>query len=164
MHQNEGFEGFGMFCFVWLVVINVWKSNTQREKYFQVITEGMTKQISSSFLVIASIKASELEIVGRKYFTVYFNGTQGLILFCTKKNCHAYKYKVTNNDWNKPRKGLEPELMKVPVWPLFYPVLKQKCGLISNLPAGSCCSLKEGNIYIWQIAFFIQVFWKSNAV
>lgn len=51
---------------------------------------------------------------------------------------------MTNNDQDKPRKGLEPELMKVPMWPLFYFVCKQKCALISNVPAGSAVHLKTG--------------------
>lgn len=60
LHQNEGFGGFRGF------LINVSKSNTlrDRDKCFQEICERMTKQISSSFLVIASMKASELEILG----------------------------------------------------------------------------------------------------
>jgi len=74
----------------------------------------MTKQISSLFLVIASMKATELEIIRWKSLTVYVKHTERWILFCTKQNCHAYKYKVTNNDRDKPRKGLEPELMEVP--------------------------------------------------
>lgn len=104
----------------------------------------MTKQISSSFLVIASMKLTELETVGRKSFTVYVKHTESWILFCTKENCHAYKYKTANNDRDKPRKGLEPELMKVPMWPPFYLVSKQKCALIFNLPAGSVVHLKKG--------------------
>lgn len=64
LHQNEG---FGFVLLVWFgFEINVRKSNTlrDREKWFQEISEGMAKQISSSFLVIASMKAAELEIIG----------------------------------------------------------------------------------------------------
>lgn len=50
---------------------------------------------------------------------------------------------MTNNDQNKPRKGLEPELMKVPTWSLFYSACKQECALISYLPPGSSGHLKK---------------------
>lgn len=149
LHPNEGFGGFRVF------LINVWKSNTLRdwEKCFQEICERMTKQISSSFLVIASMQASELELLGWKSFTVYFKHTQGLILFCTKENCHTYKYKVTNNDHNKPRKGLEPELMKVPMWPLFYPVSKQKSAYVALILPCLQAEMRFNLIYLLGLLF-----------
>lgn len=65
----------------------------------------MTKQISSSFLLISSINVTELEIIGWKSFTVYVKHIHGWILFCTKQNCHAYKYKVTSNVRDKAETG-----------------------------------------------------------
>lgn len=45
----------------------------------------MTKQISSSFLAVASVKTAELKVIGWKSFTVYFKHTQGWLGFCTKR-------------------------------------------------------------------------------
>lgn len=70
-------------------------------KYIQEISEGTTKQISSSFLLIAFINVTELQIIWWKSFTVYIKHTQGWILFCTQQNCHAYKSKVTSSDRDK---------------------------------------------------------------
>lgn len=116
-----------LFIVFWGFLVDVWKSTTLTVKenvFRKCLNEWMIKQISSSFLVIASVKTAELEVIGWKSFTVYFKQTQGWLLFCTKENCHAYKYKVTNNDQNRPRKGLECKLMKLPMWSLFYSACK----------------------------------------
>lgn len=93
-------------------------------KYIQEISEGTTKQISSSFLLIAFMNVTELQIIWQNLSL--FTSNIAKAGFCSVLNKTVVHINIRWQE-TKPRKGLESELIKVLVWPLLYPVCKQTC-------------------------------------